>query len=88
MHTLVGLVVVVEDNVVFTQQHFFGNMGEHFESFSRTKPRSFTEPLTTFEILTILCDLVEMGPSTWEAGGWNNQHNYVSLACLVSNLKP
>lgn len=91
---LVGLVVVPEDIVVFTQQHLFRNMGQHFESFSQNKPRSFTKPhktftkpLTTFEILTILCGLVETGPSTWEAEGWDNQHDYMKLVSLGSKLK-
>lgn len=80
MHILVFLVVALEDTGAFTWQHFFGNVGQHFESFSQTKPRSCTKPLATFEILTILSNSVEMGPSTWEAEGWDSQRDHMNLA--------
>lgn len=85
---LVGLVVVPEDTVVFTQRHLFHNMGQHFESFSQTKPRSFTKPhktftkpLTTFEILTILCGLVEIGPNRVLGRVWGVKARAVVLHC-------
>lgn len=84
MHSLVGLVVILEDTGDFTWQHFFGNMRQHCGSFSQAKPRSFTKPLTTFEILTILSNSVEMGPSTWEAEGWDSQRDHVSLCSFVA----